>query len=115
MTGYNAVRGYEERILNLDNAVILNLAYETPHFSPGRTFGLCKEWDELYFLAFFDYGVGSNHQPMQMRDLASVGPGVRYQIDRFFTARFDYGFQLWHTGFVNPSHSRYNFGMILSY
>lgn len=115
MTGYNAVRGYEERILNLDNAMILNLAYETPHFSPAKTFGFCKQWDELYFLAFFDYGLGSNHQPAQFRHLASVGPGVRYQIDRFFTARFDYGFQLWHSGFSNPTRSRYNFGMILSY
>jgi len=119
MTGYNAVRGYEERILNLDNAFIFNFALETPHFSPARTFGFCKTWDELYFLGFFDYGLGGNHHPdsgeASFRNLASVGPGVRYQIDRYFTARFDYGFQLWHTGFDNPTNSRYNFGMILSY
>jgi hemolysin activation/secretion protein len=119
MTGYNAVRGYEERVLNLDNALIVNFALETPHFSPARTFGLCRTWDELYLLAFFDYGLGGNHQPApaeaHFRNLASVGPGIRYQIDRYFTARFDYGFQLWHTGFDNPTKSRYNFGMILSY
>ncbi len=119
MTGYNAVRGYEERILNLDNALILNVAYETPHWNLARTFGFCRNWDELYFLAFFDYGMGGNHNPQRgeapFQRLASAGPGIRYQIDRFFTARLDYGFQLGHTGFENPSHSRYNFGMILSY
>ncbi len=119
MTGYNAVRGYEERILNLDNALLVNLSYETPHFSPAKTFGLCKKWDELYFLAFFDYGLGANHEPTPTEErfyhLASVGPGVRYQIDRYFTARLDYGFQLFHSDFDNPTHSRYNFGVMLSY
>lgn len=119
MTGYNAVRGYEERILNLDNALIFNLGLETPHWSIARAKGKSKSWDEFYFLGFFDYGLGGNHRlapgESSFQDLASAGPGVRYQIDRYFTARFDYGFQLWHRGFHNPSHSRYNFGMILSY
>jgi hemolysin activation/secretion protein len=119
MTGYNAVRGFEERVLNLDSAVILNFAIETPRFSPARMLGYCKEWDELYFLAFFDCGYGGNHHPSSSEShsasLGSIGPGIRYQFDRYFTARFDYGYQLWHNGFHNPSHSRYNFGMILSY
>lgn len=118
MTGYNAVRGYEERILNLDNAFILNVAYETPHWSLARAFGWCKNYDEFYFLAFFDCGLGGNHHPMgesRFKSLSSIGPGVRWQFDRYFTARFDYGFQLGHTGFSNPTDSRYNFGMILSY
>jgi hemolysin activation/secretion protein len=119
MTGYNAVRGFEERILNLDNAFILNVAYQTPHWSPAKAFGFCRASDEFYLLAFFDGGIGGNHSPAHgeasFKSLASVGPGVRYQIDRYFTARFDYGFQIGHQGFHNPSDSRYNFGMILSY
>lgn len=117
MTGYNAVRGYEERILNLDNGLIVNVALETPHWNIVKR--QCKIWDEFYFLAFFDYGLGGNHQAgpgeAAFKQLASAGPGVRYQFDRYFTARFDYGFQLWHDGFHNPTQSRYNFGMILSY
>lgn len=119
MTGYHAVRGFEERILNLDNAGIVNVALETPHFSPMKSLGYCQMIDELYLLAFFDYGFGGNHKNFpgehKFRDLASVGPGIRYQVDRYLTARLDYGFQLWHKGFDNPSNSRYNFGMILSY
>ncbi len=121
MTGYNAVRGFEERILNLDNAFLLNVTYETPHWSFAKLFGACKRWDEFYLLGFFDCGMGDNHQPDPSEDedsfrhLGSVGPGVRWQFDRYLTARFDYGFQLWHSGFLNPSDSRYNFGVMLSY
>lgn len=119
LSGYNAVRGFEERIVNSDNAIVANVVYETPHWSFARAFGWCKRWDEFYFLGFFDCAIGANHhtepgQSAQM-SLGSAGPGARWQIDQYFTARFDYGFQLWHHGFQNPSHSRYNFGMILSY
>lgn len=119
MTGYNAVRGFEERILNLDNAGLFHLTYETPHWSLARGFGKRERLDEFYFLAFFDSGIGRNHQPAPgektLKSLASAGPGVRWQIDRYFTARFDYGFQLWHKGFQPGSDSRYNFGLMLSY
>lgn len=119
LTGNNAVRGYEERVLNRDNGLIVNVGWETPRFSPMKYWNVCKFRDELYFYGFFDYGLGANHKaaPGEAKfcQLASVGPGVRYQMDRYLTARFDYGFQLWHHGFDNPTHSRYNFGFILSY
>lgn len=119
MTGYNSVRGFEERIFSLDNAGIGNFTIETPHFSVLKYFGKPKTLDELYFLAFFDCGVGANHKTTPgeeaIQSLGSVGPGVRYQIDRYLSVRFDYGFQLWHQGFDNPTHSRYNFGLAVSY
>jgi hemolysin activation/secretion protein len=119
MTGYNAVRGFEERILNLDNAALGHLTYETPHWSLAKSFGKRERLDEFYFLAFFDCGIGRNHKPAPgektVKSLASAGPGVRWQMDRYFTARFDYGFQLWHKGFSPMGDSRYNFGLMLSY
>jgi hemolysin activation/secretion protein len=119
LTGYNGVRGFEERIALVDNGAILNLAVETPHWSPAKCWGSQKCVDELYFLAFFDCGVGANHQrasgEKRMKSLGAVGPGVRYQFSRYVTGRLDYGFQLWHSGFHNPAHSRYNFGLIVSY
>lgn len=118
MTGYNAVRGFEERVLNLDNGLILNLTYETPHISFLKETRYCKI-DEFYLVAFLDAGVGGNHKLNPGEDavqsLGSIGPGARYQIDRYLTARFDYGVQLWHKGFHNPTGSRYNFGLIMSY
>lgn len=119
LTGYNAVRGFEERVALVDNAAILNLAFETPHWSPAKTFGARKHIDDLYLIAFFDCGIGKNHQrapgEKNFKTLGSAGPGIRYQFRRYVTARLDYGFQLWHSGFINPTHSRYNFGLIVSY
>ncbi|MBU6446573.1 MAG: hypothetical protein KGQ49_04170, partial [Verrucomicrobia bacterium] len=119
LTGYNAVRGFEERIVNVDNALLANVAYETPHWSFAKALGWCKRWDEFYFLAFFDGAIGADCHaaPGQasFQSLGSAGPGAQWQVDQYFTAHIDYGIQLWHHGFNNPTHSRYNFGMILSY
>lgn len=117
LTGYNAVRGFEERILSVDNGALINVSLETPHMSPISWFSHRKlKEDELYFLAFFDCGAGTNHKHNhKIKTLASVGPGIRYQFSRYITGRLDYGYQLWHKGFKNFSHSRYNFGLIVSY
>lgn len=120
LSGYYAVRGFEERIVSVDQALLLNLSLQTPRISISKAVGWTKEaFDELYAIVFFDYGLGGYrefHDPQSATvGLASVGPGIRYQIDRYLTARFDYGFQLMHYGFENPSHSRYNFGLIVSF
>ncbi len=120
LAGYNAVRGFEERIANTDNALLVNLMLESPRWSFGKLAGWSKRnFDEFYFLVFFDAGVGSNVSSaggeISTVSLASVGPGARYQIDRHLSARFDYGFQLWHRGFFNPTQSRYNFGLNVSF
>ncbi|MDE3045428.1 MAG: ShlB/FhaC/HecB family hemolysin secretion/activation protein [Verrucomicrobiota bacterium] len=118
MTGYNAVRGFEERILNLDNAALLNLTMELPHFSPAYLMGF-RRYDDFYIHIFADMAMGGNHQPMpgehRFYSLGSVGPGARYQFGKAITARFDYGVQLWYQNFNPQTHSRYNFGAILSY
>jgi hemolysin activation/secretion protein len=97
----------------------LSLTFETPHWSPAHSWGASKEIDELYFLAFFDGGVGCNRQrapgEKKFKSLGAIGPGVRYQFSRYVMGRLDYGFQLWHNGFHNPTRSRYNFGLIVSY
>jgi len=120
LSGYYAVRGFEERVVNVDNALLFNFAIETPRISIGKLAGWSRRsFDELYFLGFFDFGYGGNTNPLigesRTVSLGSIGPGVRYQIDRYVTARFDYGFQLWHHGFSNPTDSRYNFGLIVSF
>jgi len=120
LTGYNAVRGFEERILNVDNAALINLSVECPHWSPAKTFGWTKKIeDDFYLLAFFDGGFGCSHtgnsDGKKWKSLGSIGPGMRYQFSRYVTGRLDYGFQLWHAGFKNFTNSRYNFGLIVSY
>lgn len=111
LSGYEGVRGFEERIANVDSGFIVNVEWESPRLSPTSWWG--KKQDELYAILFFDCAGGDDHHNWQT--LGSIGPALRYQYGRYVTARFDYGFQLWHSGFENPSHSRYNFGVIVSY
>lgn len=120
LTGYNAVKGFEERVLSVDQAALLNVVLETPHLCISNFFtDKRSNLDELYFHLFFDAGLGSNrinyHPEHTIKTLGSIGPGMRYQFSRYVTARLDYGFQLWHSGFHNPTNSRYNFGVIISY
>jgi hemolysin activation/secretion protein len=117
MTGYNAVRGFEERILNLDNAALVNLTVEAPHFSPAYWMGWCKHYDDLSFAAFFDTGIGRNHhsEGTTFKSLGSIGPSIRYELSHYVATHLDYGFQLWHNGFRAVTNSRYNFGFVFSY
>lgn len=97
MGGYNTVRGYDERVANGDNAWVMNLEFWTPPGSVFKTFGNQEVEDRLQFLAFWDYGsVGyADSLPGQVQYwLMSVGPGLRYNIDRYVSVQFDWGFQL---------------------
>lgn len=98
--GYNTVRGYDERSANGENAYVFNTELRTPPGSIFKIFGNQEVDDTFQFLAFFDYGFTGNIQPpsnattQQQFWLMSVGPGLRYNIDRFLSVRFDWGFQL---------------------
>lgn len=95
--GYNTVRGYDERVANGDNAWVFNVEFWTP---PGSIFNLFDNHaveDRLQFLVFWDYGCVGFEQPLPGQGstwLMSVGPGLRYNIDRYLTVQLDWGFQL---------------------
>jgi hemolysin activation/secretion protein len=66
--GYDTVRGYEEREVNLDNAVCLNLELRTPKFTIFDKFDRKRKIkDELYFFVFADYAYGVNNAPIVYR------------------------------------------------
>lgn len=119
MTGYHAVRGFEERILILDNAALFTVTLETPRVSPARLLGWKQHYDELYVTAFCDTGCGRNHTQSpgeaDFQSLGSIGPSLRYELGRYVSAHLDYGFQLWHSGFNAIDDSRYNFGVVVSF
>ena len=98
--GYNTVRGYDERVANGDNAWVFNAEFRTPPGSIAKIFGNQEIDDRIQFLGFWDYGfVGFNNaQPGQSSTyLMGAGPGLRYNIDRFVSVQFDWGFQLMKT------------------
>jgi hypothetical protein len=71
----------------------------------------------LQFLGFWDYGAAANHTllPGEASEtpLFSVGGAVRYTINACVSVRFDYGFQLLHTGLDHDSRS--DLGIVVSY
>lgn len=127
--GYDTVRGYQEREFNADNALVANAELRTPPMSVLRFFGYDNCCDEMLFLFFFDYGIGSlidreifpqGFQTVgpkigKTEYLMSIGPGWRYTINRYLAVRVDLGFKLHRSIFSDSSRSRWHFGLVLSY
>lgn len=115
--GYDTVRGYKERELNVDDGIILNAEVRTPKIR------LMKHWrrkvdDGLQFLAFLDYGIGGHHHRLEgepkTQYLLGIGPGLRYVIDPNLYIRLDLGFKL-HRHDFGGDITRLHFGVIASY
>ena len=118
--GYNTVRGYDERSANGDNAYLFNTEFRTPPGSIFKIFGNQEVDDSIQFLAFFDYGFVGNIKPVpgtleQTVFLMSVGPGLRYNIDRFVSVRFDWGFQLHQAPIGSVTGSRAELSVTAAY
>jgi hemolysin activation/secretion protein len=117
--GYDTVRGYDEREVNTDDGFIFTTEVRTPTISFGELGGCAAFKDQLQFLGFWDYGDGSNHNPLPGETneipLSSLGVGLRYTINTYLSVRYDYAFQLLRTGFDNDHGSRSDIGVVLSY
>lgn len=116
--GYNTVRGYDERVANGDNAWVTNVELRTPPGSIFKIFGNQEVEDRIQFLAFWDYGwVGFNNAaPGQVATyLMGVGPGLRYNIDRFVSVQFDWGFQLKQTPAGSKANDRAELSATIAY
>lgn len=96
--GYNTVRGYEERGLNVDNALIANLELFLPSMRVFRK----RRPEKLQLLAFIDYGWGQLYHADNGQSptdwMLGVGPGLRYLLDQYVTLRADLGFPLHSAG-----------------
>ncbi len=114
--GYDTVRGYDEREVNYDDAICVNLELHCPSFRVFRS--LCKHPDSLTFLGFFDYGTGRNvHETpgeTQWQQLIGIGPGVRYSIADYLSARLDWGFRMHEIEFHTVG-SKLHFGVMASF
>lgn len=86
---YYSVRGYKD-YFNKDNAFIYNLDCMTAALRMGKT-----QAGSLRALAFFDYGIGSNHSLIlserRSQYAMSAGPGIRFNWDPYGWLRLDYG------------------------
>jgi hemolysin activation/secretion protein len=95
--GSHTVRGYEERTTSGAEGFVISNELRAPSFSPGKFMDKTAK-DELQLLGFFDYGQTSNPILLRNEDphvsLMSAGVGLRYQVSRFLSVRFDFGWQL---------------------
>lgn len=95
--GGSTVRGFEERIVSGSEGFLVSNELRAPSFSPGRWLDKTAK-DEMQILGFWDYGETSNPTLQPGEDphllLMSAGVGMRYQVSRFLSVRFDYGWQL---------------------
>lgn len=114
--GYDTVRGYDERIINVANGVIFNFEITSPPFPiffHGKNF---KDQTEL--LVFFDYGGGNYTKEVpglsNWLQIYSIGPGFRYRIQNYLSFRFDWGYQLKKSPFSGAK-NKIHLGAMLSY
>ena len=116
--GYNTVRGYDERVANGDNAYVVNVEFRTPPGSIFQIFDIQDVEDKIQFLGFFDYGYVGFHQnlPGQIGTyLMGAGPGLRYNIDRFVSVQFDWGWQLMKTPPGSKANNRAEISATIAY
>lgn len=111
--GANTVRGYYEQQFVADDAFVLNLEAFTPEMS---LFKGVK--NALSFLVFLDYGFGYNYKVLspefRKQHLLGIGPGVRYDINPYFTGKLDYGVQVLNLPQLKRP-GRFHFSLIASY
>lgn len=113
--GYNTVRGYAERAVNVDNALVISSNF----YTPAITFIKSAHPDRLVGLVFLDYGLGFQHEDTFLDDkkyynLVGIGPGVRYHWDHWLTVRLDWGVKLTRIEGDAPR-TRFHFSVIGSY
>lgn len=116
--GYDTVRGYDERQLNGDSAILFSTELRSPIWSFIRIHK--KDRDAFQLLGFYDYGIAYVHKPTagepRHQYIQSIGPGARYTINKYLTARIDLGFQLKKLADVKSHHHhKWHFAVTGSY
>ncbi len=116
--GYDTVRGYEERQLNYDGGIILNGEIRSPALSLiGRKINKVGK-DALQFLLFLDYGYGRDHNIVSGAPigdyLLGTGPGVRYTLNPWLTARLDWGIKLHRQAIFTGGETMVHFALSLN-
>ncbi|SDU15671.1 Hemolysin activation/secretion protein [Verrucomicrobium sp. GAS474] len=125
--GAQSIRGYSEYDLSgTDEGWTLRNELRLPPVSLTDLLGANvvpkQARDQLQILGFFDIGEARSHRDTLTDNagraknaipMASVGPGIRYNLGNYLSFHADYGIQLRDTG--DPHSSRWSLGMTLAY
>jgi hemolysin activation/secretion protein len=121
--GYSTVRGYNERLVNYDNATCANFELKSPNFFPWKLMTGKDIHETMHALVFMDYGYGWTHRHPKPHlqhvdpanhNLLGVGFGLRYSINRYLQSRCDLGFPLLEVE-NNGTFPHIHFSLLLSY
>ena len=118
--GYDTVRGYEQREVNKDNAILASLEARSPGLQIAKKVKpSSKIPDALQFIAFIDYGWGINIDTIPGTDkadyLIGAGPGIRYTLEPYLTLRLDWGIRLHNKKSFEGGWDRLHFNVTASY
>ena len=114
------LRGYEEREANGDDGFVLVNELHAPAIRSSGWFGHGQQPSRFTPLVFFDYGIVTSHdrlrdEPKRL-ELASAGPGIRYNYGGNVSIRADFGWQLKSSGVSDGRrHQRGHLSVILAY
>lgn len=122
--GYDTIRGYDQRAANKENGIILSAELRSPSMPIWSKLKHVPK-DSFQVLAFLDYGYGRNqfsytNSTSEVKEpknvwLMGIGPGFRYTLDPYFTARLDWGFKLHKDDTVGRRKNFVNFSLTASY
>ena len=117
--GFLSVRGYDENEIISDRGFQIKNEYRFPKFSIIKK-GNFK--DEMQILFFFDFAFANDvDQEIFSKEstvLASIGPGIRYNIYDYLNFRVDYGIQLndmKNRPFTSGDRSRFHVGFVAAF
>ena len=118
--GYDTIRGYDTRIVNADQGLIVSNELRTPPMSLLSLLGIKKHpEDKLQFIGFLDYGLAADKHLLPGEPattaLMGAGPGLRYALASHLTVRADYGWQLLNAPADRTNAMRWHVGTVLSY
>jgi len=111
--GHDSVRGFESRVVSGDRGIAGSLELRTPRFYPSTFGGFGNVRDGAYGLVFWDAAKVGPHEALAGQGdftLGSVGVGLRYQKEEWFTLRVDYGVQVTEEGFDDGHDGRWHVG-----
>ena len=118
--GYDTVRGYDQRQENFDMGYLFNGEIRTPAMRVLKYIN--QRWtipDGLQFLVFLDYGRGWDHTAVpgtpKSEWLMGIGPGLRYTVVPYITARCDLGFKMHNKDFFTGGTPEVHFSVIASF
>lgn len=104
--GYGSVNGFPTSFATRDEGILFSAQVGPRPFSFGlHTDTHPRSIDRFAPYVFYDFGLGRNHENIDGASniqLISAGPGFTYQVGKFVTARFDYGFVIQHIGAPPP-------------